>query len=225
MKKSSFRLIPGAAALSVAVALACLTPAQEVIPPPQGKGHVVVFLSGIAGPEHDRALAEAVAEMGYVVVVYNGRKMDAGSGQALKSAIQEAQQVPNALPGKVALIGVSLGGGYALEYGSKWPDLVAADIVWYPATVVIKKIQSVASDIKVPVLMFAGESDQFMDCCLITTARSLAADAAAAKAPFELVTYPGADHDFIKGGMNFDPAAYRDTLDRASAKLKSVFGE
>ena len=51
----------------------------------------------------------------------------------------------------------------------------------------------------VPVLMFAGESDHYMDCCLIGTARSLAADATAVNAPFELITYPGVDHDFITG--------------------------
>ena len=38
--------------------------------------------------------------------------------------------------------------------------------------------------------MFAGESDTYRDCCLIATARAIAAAADAAKVPFELVTYP-----------------------------------
>ncbi len=225
MTNSSFRLILSAAAILVTLTLSCPAPAQEILNPPQGKGHVIVFLSGIAGPKHDKALAEAIASLGYVVVVYDSRKMDEGQGQAIRSALENALQLPNALPGKAALIGVSLGGGFALAYGVRWPDLVAVDIVWYPATGFVLRLPTFASRIRVPVLMFAGELDNFQNCCLITTARSLASDAAVLKAPFELVTYPGAQHDFIKGGSNFSPAAYDDTLQRAAAKLRTAFGD
>jgi dienelactone hydrolase len=64
-----------------------------------------------------------------------------------------------------------------------------------------------------------------MDCCLIGTARTLAADAATANAPFDLISYPGADHDFVKGGSNYNPAAYTDSLNRTAAKLKATFGD
>jgi dienelactone hydrolase len=224
MMSSTFRLISAAVALLAIFAPAAFAPAQEVISPPQGKGHVVVFIAGLAGPQHDKALAEDIALRGYVVAVFDGRKMGAGSGQALETAILSAQKTPNALPGKVALVGVSLGGGFALAYGSKWPELVAVDIVWYPATGFVKRAHGFGGQIKVPVLMFAGESDHFLDCCLITTARLLEADAKAANAPFELVTYPGAQHDFIKGGSNFNPAAYGDALEHTAAKLKAAFG-
>jgi pimeloyl-ACP methyl ester carboxylesterase len=223
MTKSSFRLLGTSAVLLVALAFASSLRAQEVITPPQGKGHVVVFLSGMAGPKHDKALAEAIASLGYVVVVYDGRHMEGGFGQTLRTAIQNAQQTPNALPGKVALVGVSLGGGYALAFGSRWPDLVAIDIVWYPATGFVKRMPGFVKRITVPVLMFAGEADHYQDCCLIAMARTLAANATAAGVPFELVTYPGADHDFIKGGSNYNPSAYNDALDRTSARLKAAF--
>lgn len=223
MTKSSFRLIGAAAALLVSLACVSSPRAQEVISPPQRKGHVVVFLSGMAGPKHDKALAEAIASLGYVVVVYDGRHMEGGFGQKLRTAIQNAQQTPNALPGKVALVGVSLGGGFALAFGSRWPDLVAVDILWYPATGFANKLPGFVNRITVPVLMFAGGSDHYHDCCLIATARTLAAHATAAGVPFELVTYPGADHDFIKGGRNYNPSAYNDALDRTSARLKAAF--
>ena len=225
MTNSPFRLISSAAALLVTLTLSCPARAQEILNPPQGKGHVIVFISGMAGPKHDKALAEAVADLGYVVVVYDGRTMDEGQGQAIRSALENARQLPNALPGKAALMGVSLGGGFALAYGVRWPDLVAVDIVWYPATGFVLRIPTFASRIRVPVLMFAGESDNYQNCCLITTARSLASDAAVLKAPFELVTYPGAQHDFIEGGSNFNPTAYNNTVERAAAKLKTAFGD
>ncbi len=223
MTKSSLHLIGAAAVLLVSLVCVSSLRTQEVITPPQGKGHVVVFLSGMAGPKHDKALAEAIASLGYVVVVYDGRHVEGGLGQKLRTDIQNAQQTPNALPGKVALVGVSFGGGFALAFGSRWPDLVSVDIVWYPATGFASKFPGFANRITVPVLMFAGEADHYHVCCLIATARSLAANAAAAGIPFELVTYPGTDHDFIKGGKNYNPSAYDDALDRTAARLKAAF--
>ncbi len=126
---------------------------------PQGKGHVVVFVSGMAGPKHDKALAEDITALGYDVVVYDGHKIVAGQGEALRAAIEQAEQMPHALPGKVAVVGISL-----------------------------------------------------------------AADAAVVKAPFELVTYPGVNHDIIPGGMNYNPAAYKDAFDRTAARLKAACG-
>jgi dienelactone hydrolase len=100
---------------------------------------------------------------------------------------------------------------------------VAVNIVWYPATGFANKFPGFANRITVPVLMFAGEADHYRDCCQIATARTLAAHAAAAGVPFELVTYPGVDHDFIQGGKNYNASAYHDALDRTAARLKAVF--
>ena len=221
---SWFRFVPAAALLTCA-AFASTAIAQEEIPPPQGKGRVVVFVAGLAGPKHDKTLADDIAALGYDVVLYDGRKMSEVQGDALRADIQQAQQMPHALPGKVAVVGVSLGGGYSLGFASKWSDLVAQVIVWYPATGFVLRMPGFIARVRVPVLMFAGESDNFRDCCLIGTARSLAADAAVVKAPFELVTYPGVNHDFIPGGMNYNAAAYKDALARTAARLKAAFGD
>ncbi len=226
MSCSSFRFAAAAAAaLLASLAFASTAIAQEEIAPPQGKGRVVVFVSGMAGPKHDKALAGDIAALGYDVVVYDGRKMEKEQGEALRAGIEQAQQMPHALPGKVALVGVSLGGGYSLAFGSRWPDLAAVDIVWYPATVFLKRMPGFIARVRVPVLMFAGEADNFENCCLIGTARSHASDAAVVKAPFELVTYPGVNHDFIPGGMNYNAAAYKDALARTAARLKAAFGD
>ena len=211
---------------AVILATLVLTPyafAQQEYPPPQGNGRVVVLVSGTAGPEHDAAFARDLAALGYDVMVFDGNKIYATGAEGLKSAIAQARQMPHALPGKVALIGLSLGGGVALAYGSMMPNDVAVDIVWYPATGFYLRIPGYASRFKVPVLMFAGESDNYLNCCLISTARAMAADALAIKAPFELVTYPGTNHDFIVGGTGYKAESYKDALSRTAARLKSTF--
>jgi dienelactone hydrolase len=194
------------------------------IPPPQGKGRVVVVSSGASGPSHYETVSKAIAALGYDVVLYDGNSMEGTKGAALKDAIPQALQMPHALPGKVALVGFSLGGGISLAYGTQWPDQVAVVIVWYPLTSVLKDIPGFASRLKVPVLMFAGESDTYKDCCLIGTARSLGAAAAAAGQPFELFTYPKTEHDFVQGGANYNPAAHKDAFDKTAAKLKEFLG-
>ena len=52
-----------------------------------------------------------------------------------------------------------------------------------------------------------------------------AAAAAAGGKQFELVTYPGANHDFVKDGMYYNPSAYDDALRRTAARLKDYLGE
>jgi dienelactone hydrolase len=214
-----------AAFLLLAAALVPYALAQQEFPPPQGNGRIVVLISGTAGPKHDKKFAQAIAALGYDVALFDGNKMEGTGLQGLRSAIEQARQLPHAVPGKVALIGLSLGGGLALAYGSLIPSEVAVDIVWYPATGFFARFPGFARRIKVPVLMFAGESDTYRDCCLISTARAVAAAAAAAKVPFELVTYPNTGHDFIVGGSNYNPQSYKDALDRTAARLKAAFGD
>ncbi len=181
--------------------------------------------SGQSGPEHYMTVARAVAKLGYDVVLYDGNKLEGSKGQALKDAVAKAPEMPHALPGKVALVGFSLGGGVALAYGSQWPNEVAADIVWYPATTVLPDVNRFANSIKLPVLMFAGEADSYKNCCLITTARAIEAAAKAGGKPYELYTYPGTDHDFVEGGSHYNSKAYKDALDKTAAKLKEAFAE
>jgi dienelactone hydrolase len=206
------------------VAICPIVRAQEEIPPPQGKGRVVVVASGMSGPEHYKTVSRAIAQLGYDVVLFDGNPMEGTHGEGLKTAIQQAQQMPHALPGKVAVVGFSLGGGVSLGYGVHWPDQVAVVIAWYPATSVFHDIPGYASRLQVPVLMFAGEKDKFRNCCLVETARSLAAAATAAGKPFELITYPKTEHDFVDGGSHYNPSSYKDAFDRTAAKLKESLG-
>jgi dienelactone hydrolase len=216
-----------ASAVIATVAILSASPfaaGPKEIPPPQGKGRVVVVSSGASGPDHYETVSRAIAALGYDVVLFDGNAMEGTKGAALKDAIPQALQMPHAIPGKVALVGFSLGGAVSLGYGPLWPDQVAVVIVWYPATSVFKDIPGFASRLAVPVLMFAGESDTYKDCCLIATARTIGAAAAAAGKPFDLFTYPKTDHDFVQGGSHYNPAAYKDAFDKTAAKLKEFLG-
>ena len=196
--------------------------AQQEIPPPQGQGRVVIVSSGQSGMAHYEAVSRAIAAQGFDVVLYDGNAMEGSRGATLKAAIPQALALPHALPGKVALVGFSLGGGISLAYGPQWVQDVAVVIVWYPATSMFKDIPGFAGRLKVPVLMFAGESDTYKDCCLIDTARTLGAAASGAGQVFELVTYPKTEHDFVDGGSHYNPAAYKDALAKTVAKLKQA---
>jgi dienelactone hydrolase len=211
-------------ALLAALVLASMPAAAQEEFPPQGKGRLVVAVSGASGPEHYRAVSRAIAKLGYDVVLFDGRTMENTHGAALKAAIAQAQQMPNALPGKVGLVGFSLGGGIALGYGSAWGDTVAADIVWYPATSGFHDIPGFAARIAAPVVMFAGEADTFHDCCLLETAHALEAAAKAANAPFTLTTYRGVEHDFVIDGMHYDTNAYAGALAKTAAALRQYMG-
>jgi dienelactone hydrolase len=90
---------------------------------------------------------------------------------------------------------------------------------------VFKDIPGFVGRVKVPVLMFAGEADTFRNCCLIETARAFSAVASKASVPFEVVTYPKTNHDFIEGGANYNATSYKDAMERTAAKLKGAFVE
>ena len=187
---------------------------------------MVVVASGLSGPEHYATVSRAIAALGYDVVLFDGNKIAGTKGEGLQTAITVAQQMPHALPGKPALIGFSMGGGTVLGYGSAMADQVAGIVVWYPATSTFQNIPAfVMARLKVPVLMFAGENDTYRNCCLIGTAHALASAAQAAGKPFELVTYPGTEHDFIEDGGHYNPAAYKDAFSRTAAKLAEFMGQ
>jgi dienelactone hydrolase len=151
--------------------------------------------------------------------------MENTRGQGVKSAILQAQLAPHGLPGKVAVVGFSLGGGEALFWSIGWDDLIAGEVLWYPAQTFIHNIPGWTARIKTPVLMFAGEDDTFRGCCLVGHAHELADAASAAGAPFTLVTYPGTDHDFVIDGAHYNQRSYDDAFAKTAAKLKEYFGE
>lgn len=174
-------------------------PSQKEYEPPNGKGRAVVVVSGQTGPSNYAYYAKELAEKGYYAVLVDGNDfwIKGGGGDALlKGVIARAQQSPHALPGKVAVIGFSLGGGVALGYATRMQELVSAVVVSYPSTNLIKNADEFVARIKVPTLMFAGGRDTYRNCCLIETARRLAsaAKSGATKSMLEVVEYPDAEH-------------------------------
>jgi len=198
--------------------------AQQEFPPPQGKGRVVVVISGILGPSHDQSVTPQIAQLGYDAVLFDGNRIVGTHGAALRTMILQAQGMPHALPGKVGLVGFSLGGGMVLYYGPLLTDLVAVVVAWSPETNFIHNVPGFVSRLALPVLMFAGEADTYHNCCLAGTARILAAAAVAAGHQFELVTYPNANHDFIYGGAHYNPQVYAAAMQRTAAKLAQYIG-
>ena len=199
--------------------------AQEEFPPPQGRGRVVVLSSGMSGPEHYTTVAREIAQLGYDVVLFDGNTMEGTHGAGVKTAILQAQQMPHAIPGKVALVGFSLGGGMSLYYGTQWPDLVSGAVLWYPANSFIHDIPGFVSRLKVPVTVFVGNRDHYRhNCCTASGDRVLAEASTGAGLPFQLITYPDAAHDFVKGGDNYDPADYADAFRRTAKCLREYLG-
>jgi dienelactone hydrolase len=200
--------------------------AQMEFKPASGKGRAIVAVSGAMGIGAYEPAATKLAGMGYDVFLYDGNKFVGDHGVGLKAAIDAAQKAPNALPGKVAAVGFSLGGGQVLGYAPQYADQVAVVVVMYPLTKVYKDINATVGRISVPVLMFAGEQDHFRDdCCTVETARAIAAAAAAIKAPLELVTYPDAGHDFIIEGSRYDAKAAADAWARTAAILRKYLSD
>ena len=174
-------------------------PPQKEFEPPNGQGKVVVVISGQTGPGNYADYARDLAEKGYYAVLVDGNDfwIKGGGGQALlKGVIGRAQQSPHALPGKVAVIGFSLGGAPSLTYAARMPELVSAVAVSYPDTVFITNPDDFVSKIKVPTLMFAGGRDTYKNCCVIEMARQLASAAKSngGKVMLEVVEYPDAEH-------------------------------
>ncbi len=197
--------------------------AQQEFPPPQGKGRVVVLSSGMSGPEHYKEVAGAIAALGYDVVLFDGNAEENTHGSAVQAAIRQSMTMPHALPGKVALVGFSLGGGESLFYGTGpiSAENVAVAVLWYPANAFIKDIPGFANRLQVPVVVFAGGKDKFRDGCCTAAKDTVLQDASkAAGKSFDLTTYADADHDFVKGGDHYNAKDYSDAFQHMADALK-----
>lgn len=177
-------------------------PAQKEYEPPNGKGRVVVVVSGQTGPGNYADFARDIAEQGYLAVLVDGNDFWGLGGDRetlLHGVITRAQQLPHALPGKVAVVGFSLGGASSLGYATRWPDLVSAVVTYYPLTRHIVDPGNFVSRIRVPTLVLAGGYDVYRNCCPIEKARELerAAKANGGEGTLELVEYPYAGHGFV----------------------------
>lgn len=206
-------------------------PSQKEYEPPNGKGRVVVVVSGQTGPGNYVYYAKDLAENGYYAVLVDGNDfwIKGGGGEALlRGVISRAHQSPHALPGKVAVIGFSLGGASALTYASRMQDLVSAVVVSYPATYYIANPDNFVAKIMVPTLMFAGGRDTYKNCCLIETARKLAnaAKTRGGKTMLEVVEFPDAEHGWtIKSLRSYRGDHTADGFRRTLDHLRQNSGE
>ena len=188
-------------------------PKYEIFPPAGGKGAIVVVASGNSGPGLYRDFSSKLAALGYYTVLMDGKYLfDPGSiglivpaMENLQAIIAESKSSPQAIPGKVSLVGFSVGGAGVLSYGTKLKDQVSAVVAYYPAiTTMGRDMKTFAAGFQTPVLVFAGEKDRYHNCCLIESMRELAK--ASKTVPFELVEYPKAHHGFDIKSL---PFAYR----------------
>src|ERR1700691_1063847 len=97
-----------AAVLGLAFSATIATAQQEFTPPP-GRGREGVAVSGLDTSAYETA-ARKLAALGYDVFFVDGTKLVDDQGVGLKAAVDKARQSPNALPGKVGVVGFSLGG-------------------------------------------------------------------------------------------------------------------
>ncbi|MFL6570658.1 MAG: dienelactone hydrolase family protein [Burkholderiales bacterium] len=185
--------------------LALADPTQTVYLPKQ-PGPVAIVISGASpslyGLYHD--FTKALADNGYYAVLLYGNEIlrREGGRDALESAIGRARQAAEAVPGKAAVVGFSLGGGAALAFATGMPEAVSVVIAWYPSTSFVTDPERVAARVRVPTLVLQGERDRYNNCCIVERVRAIEAAARARGAPFELVVYPGAEHGFNLRGTS-----------------------
>lgn len=206
-------------------------PKLEAFPPASGKGAIVIVVSGASGPELYREYSAKLAQLGYYAVLVDGNDILIRSGADavtagaanLRKVISESQMAPQAIAGKVALVGFSLGGGGVLRHGSPLKDLVSGIVAYYPTVSRAgPDYTGPASEMQVPILILAGEKDHYNNCCLVESMRSLDAAAKARGASLELVIYPQADHAFNLATPNFRAADADDAWARTKAFLNRL---
>jgi len=203
---------------TVAVDPAPVAPASATRP-------VVILLPGADGPDLYRGEAERISRMGYLAVLLDHAVSPVSryGEQHVRDEIARALRSPNARAGKVVVIGFSQGGGQALAHATAMPDVVAAVIAYYPYVGFIggePAMKSFASHFAVPVLTLAGDADRFLSCCVPEAQRALEQAARGQGKQYELVLYPGAQHQFNVPGAWYAAAAAADATRRADAMLK-----
>ena len=201
---------------------------QQDFAPKSGKGRVVVLISGQTGMPGYTTAAQQIADAGFHVVLVDGNDLwirdTRRAWTLLTTVIARAQESAQALPGKVGVVGYSLGGAAALTYAARMPDSVATVVAVYPYTAFIKDPADFVAKTRVPVQMYAGTADTYKDCCLIEMARQLAERAKTASPPvLTLHEYEGAGHGFnLATATRKDQAFGQDAMERTVDRLKQA---
>jgi dienelactone hydrolase len=169
-------------------------------------GPVVIILSGGGGPNYYLEFASRLSKSGYYAIVFDSRDFMLSDKTAielkLSEVINKTKLSPNALPGMVAVIGYSRGGGLALAYATNRQDSVSIVIAYYPniagpfSFIQKNEIETLPDRFKVPVFVFQGTADDYYDCCRVDRIQKIGAAAKEKGADFNYVLYPGVGHGF-----------------------------
>jgi dienelactone hydrolase len=141
------------------------------------------------------------------------------SATNLSRILSETLADKRARPGKVTVVGFSMGGGGALAHATSRPDVVAAVAAYYPAVSVLPDPGDTARRVKVPTLILAGGRDRLNNCCLVESARDFEKAVKASGGELELVEYPMANHAFNLQGLSYREADAEDAWKRLQAFL------
>ncbi len=200
----------------------------EALVPSAGRGAVVIVLSSRSGPAAHLPFARLLAQTGYYVVLADGQDflvpLDSGelrglNGAAnLKRIIASVQSEPQAMPGRVAVVGFALGGSASLKHAAPIEESVSAVVAFYPNLVLLgSDIAGLAAAFKAPVLVLAGAKDRY--------AGKMAHDLAAApkQAAFEMISYAASGHEFdLTTSAGYVAADAADASDKAVLFLKRL---
>lgn len=227
--------IPAKVLLCASALLAFIGPtmAADYFGPPSGKGPAVILISGASGTAPYKWYAMDVAKLGYTAILVSGRDIcpstaggcptaEKDSAANLRKTILASQVHGRVIPGKVAVIGFSLGGGGALVFAAPVADAVAGVVAYYPSISKLPNTREVAARVAVPTLILAGEKDRYFECCLVESMREFDLAARAASTPTELVVYPSAGHAFNLDGPGSRPDDTADAWERTKAFLARV---
>ncbi|MCK6421357.1 MAG: dienelactone hydrolase family protein [Aquabacterium sp.] len=195
-RRMTVRLAIAAMGLSAGLASA---QSMEVFSPQSGSAPGVILISGISGTALYQDYARAVADLGYTAALVSGRDVSprtGGPADNLRNIVATLRRDSRVKPGKLAVVGFSLGGGGALLHASGQSETFSAVVAYYPAISNLPNITEIAKRVGVPTLILSGEKDRYNNCCLIESMREFEAAARTVGLLVELHTYPEADHGF-----------------------------
>lgn len=200
-KSNLFSSLLAAAIATSLAAFAAPVSAQDiqVIPAKEGPAPAVILISGVSGAALYQDYGKAVSELGYTAVLVGGKDISnqqGASAENFKKVLAALRTDSRVKPGKVSVIGFSLGGGGALLHAASQPDAVASVAAYYPAVTRLPSIKETAGKVAVPTLIPAGVRDRFNECCLIESIREFEAAALAARTQVSVVAYSEAEHGF-----------------------------
>ena len=156
---------------------------------------MVIVLSSLSGPIYAVTFARDFAALGYDAVLFDGWDFPRWDAK---------------------------GGGDAIVHASTMRDLVSVVVAFYPGTRFIPDKEALIDRWTVPTLVFAGDADNYENCCNKETIRKMASYAEDRGAPFERVVYPGAQHAFLTD--HYKPDAAADSWQRTVVALNQHVG-